>query len=86
MELQIEFAHPQGGSSRCSFLLPRLCRRRSLPSESTRGRSKRICAGRRDDHSDSDGIQRSLVCFSVRNGTDVNSSSVDGNTVSSRAL
>jgi len=31
-----------------------------------------------DDHSDSDGIQRSLVCFSVRNGTDVNSSSVTG--------
>src|SRR6267378_2729042 len=31
-----------------------------------------------DDHSDSDGIQRSLVCFSVRNGTDVNASSVTG--------
>jgi pimeloyl-ACP methyl ester carboxylesterase len=31
-----------------------------------------------DDHSDSDGIQRSIVCFSVKNGTDVNSSSVTG--------
>jgi pimeloyl-ACP methyl ester carboxylesterase len=31
-----------------------------------------------DDHSDSDGIQRSTVCFSVKNGTDVNSSAVTG--------
>ncbi len=31
-----------------------------------------------DDHSDSDGIQRSIVCFSVKNGTDVNSSSLTG--------
>jgi len=31
-----------------------------------------------DDHSDSDGIQRSTICFSVKNGTDVNSSSVTG--------
>ncbi len=31
-----------------------------------------------DDHRDSDGIQRSIVCFSVKNGTDVNSFSVTG--------
>jgi len=31
-----------------------------------------------NDHSDSYGIHRSLVCFSVRNGTDVNSSALTG--------
>src|SRR6266852_3998144 len=31
-----------------------------------------------DDYHDSDGIQRSTVCFSVKNGADVNSSSLTG--------
>ena len=48
-----------------------------LPTAQKVGTSQSAVEGE-DDHSDSDGIQRSLVCFSVKNGTDVNSSSVTG--------
>jgi pimeloyl-ACP methyl ester carboxylesterase len=48
-----------------------------LPKAQGVGVNESVLEGE-DDHSDSDGIQRSIVCFSVKNGTDVNSSSVTG--------
>src|SRR6267378_5713240 len=60
-----------------SFFLGCLDGSPNLPKAQRAGTNQAAVEGH-DDHSDSDGIQRSTVCFSVRNGTDVNSSSITG--------